>query len=117
MEIINRTKRSVISKNAHSADRFLSRLRGLLCRPLWVDFTALYLKTRGGIHTIGMTQAIDIITVNHQGVVRDCRTIQPWRIYLGKPGVSGIIECPAGTVKATKTGQGDQLEQMNGKGW
>ena len=118
MKIINKTRETIIAENAIVGDHFFSKLRGLLFRRLlWSEFEAIYLKSVNSIHTIGLSSAIDLIAIDQNGLIKDCRTIKPWRLYIGQRSIKGIIECPTETIKKARCEPGDQLIQLNGKGW
>jgi uncharacterized membrane protein (UPF0127 family) len=65
-----------------AADRWWSRLRGLLARPpLAADGSqALLITPCASVHTVGMRYPLDLVYLDRAGMVVDwCERVAPWR--------------------------------------
>jgi uncharacterized membrane protein (UPF0127 family) len=113
MKIINKTRKSIISKDAKEARSFCSRLRGLMLTKK--PQTLVLVSPKSGvesssIHMWFMRQAIDVIWVNEiMKVVSLQENAQPWAPKIYRPRLSAkyVIECPVGTIRKTKTKEKD----------
>jgi hypothetical protein len=116
MRLYNETQKAVIAEDARLAKSFLSRLRGLMftTKPQ----TLVLVSPKEGIesssiHMWFMRQSIDVIWLNSQmkvvGLHEDAR---PWAFRIFRPRLSAkyVVECPVGTIRKTKTGEGDKVE-------
>ncbi|HKU14547.1 MAG TPA: DUF192 domain-containing protein [Steroidobacteraceae bacterium] len=77
-------------------ERSLATRAGLLLSP-----------ARGGIHTLGMRFAIDIVFLTPQmRVLRLAPRVPPWRVLLAPRGTGRVLELAAGQIASTslKTG-------------
>jgi uncharacterized membrane protein (UPF0127 family) len=62
------------------------------------------------VHTFFMQFAIDLVYIDRKHRVRKVRScVPPWRISACLSAHS-VVELPAGTVQATQTERGDELE-------
>ena len=104
----------LVARNAHTglvladaveiAATHAARRRGLMGRASLPQGHALWIVPSRGVHTCGMRFAIDVVALDRRGVVVDVVTdLRPWRIRLPRPGTLGVLELPAGTVRATRT--------------
>ncbi len=86
-----------------------SRRRGLLGRDRLDAGHALAIAPCGSIHTFVMRFAIDVLFVRRDGrVVKCAHDVRPWRIALAFTAYAAI-ECPAGTLRQTRTEPGDRV--------
>jgi len=115
MKIENKTRKSIIAKDAEHAKSFFSRMRGLmLCKK---PKTLVLEASKSGIepcsiHMFFMRFPIDVIWVDESGVVADTyESVKPFslRIFSPERAAKYIIEAPVGTIKATKTKKGDKI--------
>ncbi len=117
MQIVNATRRNILAPEVREARSFLGRLTG------WVKHTdprpgqGLYLTPCRGVHSLGLRFAIDAVYITNDGSVQEIYTLLPWRIGPCKLHCRGVLELPAGTCEIMSCQKGDQLEQINGKGW
>ncbi len=111
MHFRNATRAQDLAVRAQIARTVFRRLRGLLfSRPLEPG-EALYLERCTGIHMIGMTYAIDAVFLDRLWrVVATVESIQPGQISAVYSQAYGCLELPAGTIAATATAVGDQIE-------
>jgi len=108
MRILNRTKDAVIAAHAETARTFSEKVTGLLGATVP---RAVIFKTRWGIHTIGMKFSIDCMVCDSRGRVRTLRAnLPPGRFFMWNPFWGTLVELPAGTLRATGTEAGDEIE-------
>jgi len=89
-------------------DSFGGRIIGLLGfqKPI-----AIYIKTRFGIHTIGMKFPIDILILdNNNTVVKLKKKLSPNRFFFWNPIYNIILELPPGTIKIKKIRLGSLIK-------
>ena len=111
MKIINNSKNTVIADAARVADTWLSRMVGLLGRDNLPVGEALVITRCRSIHMFFMRFAIDVLFVDKSDrVVGLVENIQPFRLSPIFLSSSRAVELPAGTIAATRTSRGDQLE-------
>lgn len=108
MQIINKTKNTLVSDNAVMADSILSRMKGLLGRPGLNKGEALILDPCNSIHTFFMRFTIDVLFVDKQGkVIKACKNIKPYRITPIYLKSSFAVELPAGAITSSNTAEYD----------
>jgi uncharacterized protein len=111
--LLNRSKQTVLASEAELADTSWTRMRGLLGRRP-DEFTSgkgLWIVPSQGIHTVGMSFAIDVLYLDSQRrVIHMCQRLEPFRIAALKFRARSVIELPAGTLAQTRTDVGDVLE-------
>lgn len=101
---------TVLANTVEVAATHAARRRGLMGRASLPAGHALWIVPSRGVHTCGMRFAIDVVALDRRGVVVDVVTdLRPWRIRLPRPGTLGVLELPAGTVRATRTGLGQRI--------
>lgn len=110
MNIINKTKGSVLADNAVIADDPFSRLRGLLGRRGLGKGEALVLRPSNSIHMFFMRFAIDALFVDKANiVVGACEDLRPWRVSPVFWKSFYVVELAAGVIAATGTCAGDEI--------
>lgn len=111
MPVINLTKQTWLATKVRKADKFLTRLVGLLKRTHLGPEEALWLMPSKGIHTIGMKFPIDVIFLNKDHrVVGLTSGLAPYRISSVHFRSYSVLELPNGTIKKSRTELGDQFE-------
>src|SRR5436853_6246539 len=111
MPIINVTKKTWLATKVRKADSFLTRLVGLLKRTHLGPEEALWLIPSKGIHTIGMKFPIDVVFLNRANVVLAVISeLAPYRISAVSLRSHSVLELPKGTLKKSRTEDGDKLE-------
>lgn len=107
MKITNITRKTVLSENAEKATSIPSRAFGLL---RYKHPHTLLIKTRFGIHTIGMRFPIDILVLdNSKKVVALKHNLKPYNFFLWNPRHSTVLELPTGIISKTNTKKGDKI--------
>lgn len=110
MKLINQDKNTVLSEDCIVADRFLTRLKGLLGKDRIEKGQALVLNPCNCIHTFFMRFSVDALFIG-----RDCKVIaaaadlKPFRVSRIYPNACCVIELPAGTIQSTATSIGDSI--------
>ena len=111
LRIANKTKNTIISRNARVADTFLPRLIGLLTRESLLLDEALLITRCQSIHMFFMRFAIDAIFVDYNDrVVGLVENIKPFQLSPIFFKASYVIEAATGTIAKTKTSVGDEVE-------
>jgi hypothetical protein len=113
----NTSLNTVIADRVGVAATRASRAVGLLTRSGLEPGEGLWIVPSRGVHTWGMRFTIDVVALDQAGTVIDCvSNLRPWRMRLPKAGTAGVLELPAGTIEASRTGVGHTivLELANG---
>lgn len=112
----NVTRGSVLAERLETADGLWAKFLGLMGRPSLPEGGGLWLPGSNGIHMMFMRFPIDAVFLGRatsdgrRRVVSVHRGLPPWRglIPLVRTA-NGVLELPAGTIDATRTGIGDLL--------
>ena len=111
MTIVNVTRQTQLAQQVIVANTPLERMQGLLNRESFLPQEALVITQCSSIHMFFMKFAIDVVFVDkHNQVVGLCPHIKPFEVSPIFWKSACAIELPAGTIKATGTQVGDQLE-------
>ncbi|MBQ9336126.1 MAG: DUF192 domain-containing protein [Lentisphaeria bacterium] len=111
MVILNLTRESVPARNAHPAAGFGERLAGLIGKRFSAEMDGMVFDRCNAIHTFFMRYPIDVIFADRQyKVLKAVSAFPPWRPCLACRDAYYVIELPAGTLEATDTREGDQLD-------
>jgi uncharacterized protein len=110
MKVRNLTRQTVLADMVEVADRATTRRKGLLGRTHLPVGEALWIVPCESVHTFFMRFSIDLVYLDRSKKVRKVRTnVPPWRISICFHAHS-VIELAAGSVLASHTSRGDQLE-------
>jgi uncharacterized protein len=117
VRVVNKTSQTVLLQKAAVADRFGSRLIGLLGYKSLPPGQGLLIKPCRSVHTCGMKFSIDVGFIDSQG--RFCYLIHSMRPYKFSPTIRDavyVIEAAAGTFQQAATREGDHisLEPLTG---
>jgi uncharacterized membrane protein (UPF0127 family) len=108
MQIMNRTRGTLLGVNVDLADSWWSRLRGFLMRPEPRAGEGILLTPCNAIHTWGMEYELDIIFLDASGrVLKVLEKVPPRTTPARVVGGRYVLEVPAGTIEATGTSVGD----------
>ena len=111
MVILNLTRETIPARNAHAASGFGERLAGLIGKRFSSELDGMVFDRCNAIHTFFMRCPIDVIFADdHYKVLKAVSAFPPWRPFLICRGAYYVIELPAGTLAATGTEAGDQLD-------
>ena len=111
VRVLNTTRGTVLAERCRVASSWSERMVGLLRTPepgpghgLWIDRTS-------SIHMFFMRYPLDIVFVDGRGrVTKVVERLRPWRAVLWAPGSRDCVELGVGSVAASGTQRGDQLE-------
>jgi uncharacterized membrane protein (UPF0127 family) len=107
--IRNLTRGDVLARSPHIARSFAWRLQGMIGRRFSESLDAAVFPRCSSIHTCFMRQAIDVLFLDQQHVVRaTVANLRPWRLA-GCRGSAVVVELPAGTTSRIPVAIGDQL--------
>ena len=111
MKALNLTTHTELACNLVKAENLFARMKGLLGRSSLPTGEALLLKPCNSIHTFGMRFAIDVIFLDRKNrVVAITKNMQPNRLTRLYLHAASVLELPAGTLEATSTAIGDEVE-------
>jgi uncharacterized membrane protein (UPF0127 family) len=111
MPVINLTKNTWLATKVVKADKFLTRLVGLLKRKKLGPEEAIWLVPSKGIHTVGMKFSIDVVFLNKEKkVVALIPEMAPFRMTGIHLLANSVLELPTGAIKKSRTEVGDQLD-------
>ena len=92
VKIFNLTKNKLIASNAKEPSSPLAEAVGLIGAR---KASAFILKTRFGIHTVGLLFPIDVLILDKGNkVVRLEENLKPFRFFIWKPHYNTVIELP-----------------------
>lgn len=111
MNILNCTRKTVIAEHAKECKTILSQGIGLMFQTNITPLLFILKRPqRITIHTFFMLKTIDIIYLDENKKVLETITLKPWRWNKPREKVKYIIEVPEGTIKRTKTRNGDIIK-------
>ena len=111
LRIENAAKGARVADHARLANRFWSRLIGLLGRSRLSAGEGLVLAPGNAIHTLFMRMAIDVIFVDKNGeVVKTAVNVRPFRMVRCPLRTRYTLELPVGVIEQTGTAVGDRIE-------
>jgi hypothetical protein len=110
LKVWNATSGQLIGSHIQVADTSWSRMRGLLGRRSLDSEEGLWIRPSSGVHTFGMSFAIDVV-----GLDRDRRVIKLWshlvpgRMTSLSLSMRSVLELPPGRIAETGIQIGDSL--------
>lgn len=110
LRVINVTKGACLAEKARLASGFWSRAMGLWGRPSLEQGEGLVICPCRAVHTFGMRFPLDVVHLDGAGRVCGLAlNLPPYRLGPVLRETRLVIELPAGTIKGTGTGIGDQI--------
>ena len=110
LRVSNQTKGRMLAERADIADTSAKRRTGLLKHTGLEPGEGLWIAPCEGVHTFGMKFPIDVLFLSRKKTVLKARP----NMVRGRMALSlrahSVLELPAGTLEATGTAAGDQLE-------
>ena len=108
--MLNKTRGSALADRADIADTSAKRRTGLLKHAGLEPGEGLWIVPCEGVHTFAMKFAIDVVFLSKKKVVLKVRPEMGKRRMALSLRAHSVLELPAGTLAATGTVVGDQLE-------
>jgi uncharacterized membrane protein (UPF0127 family) len=106
----NTTRLTTIGDRIAKAGTSSERTTGLLRRTGLENGEGLWIIPCEAVHTFFMKFALDLVYIDRKHCIRKVvRNVAPWRVSACLSAHS-IIELPAGTIDASGSQRGDQLE-------
>lgn len=110
LRVVNPARSTVLATRLEVADTGRKRNKGLLGRAGLTDGEGLWIIPCESVHTFFMRFPIDLVYLDRKNKIKKVRSaVGPWRLSACLTAHS-ILELPAGTIRATHTQRGDQLE-------
>jgi uncharacterized membrane protein (UPF0127 family) len=100
----------VLADRAEIADTSAKRRTGLLKHTKLEPGEGLWIAPCEGVHTFGMKFTIDVVFLNKKKKILKIRPNMARRRMAISLLAHSVLELPAGTIDATGTAKGDQLE-------
>ena len=101
----------MLCKNVREAKTYQEKKRGLIGSD---GKTGLFMKTRWGVHTFGMTFPIDVVILDKKNkVIKYKRGMKPNRIMLWSPIYNKVVEIPTALIPEEVIQIGDELDIRN----
>lgn len=110
MRVENRTRAALLGGVIEIADTSKKRRTGLLKYTGLTEGQGLWIVPCEAVHTFGMKFAIDVLFLNKKRKVLKVRKEMGRRRMALCLMAHSVLELPAGTIDATGTMAGDQLE-------
>ena len=111
LRISNPVRQSVLGDRIGVADTTLARLVGLMGRGPLAPGHGLLIRPSNGVHTLWMRFSIDVLLLDRESrVLSAYRNLRPFRLTAINWKASSALELPSGTIAATDTQLGDQLQ-------
>ena len=110
MELINKTKNTLLAKDIVIANTPFKRMKGLLGKKEFREGQALILKPCNSIHTFFLRFAIDVLFVDKENkIIEAISCLKPFRLTRIYWVSALAIELPAGIILSRQTQAGDTL--------
>jgi uncharacterized protein len=110
LRVTNQSRGRVLADRADIADTSAKRRTGLLKHTGLDAGEGLWIAPCEGVHTFGMKFAIDVLFLSKKKKILKVRPNMVRRRMAISFRAHSVLELPAGTIEATGTAKGDQLE-------
>ncbi|HXS11822.1 MAG TPA: DUF192 domain-containing protein [Acidobacteriaceae bacterium] len=111
LRISNPVRQSVLGDRIGVADTTLTRFVGLMGRGSIAPGHGLLIRPSNGVHTLWMRFSIDVLLLDREyRVLSSYGNLRPFRMTAINWKASSALELPSGTIAATSTQLGDQLQ-------
>lgn len=109
-KVTNPARGTVLASCLEVADSGPKRNKGLLGREGLAPGEGLWIVPCESVHTFFMRFPIDLVYLDRRNRIKKVRSaVGPWRLSACLSAHS-VLELPAGTIRATQTQRGDELE-------
>lgn len=102
--LVIRTENTELATQVRLADRFFTRLRGLMLRKSLADGEGLLLKNCSAIHCCFMRFPIDVVYLDTEMRVVGKETVRPWHVGGRFRGARHVLELGENEAKDVTTG-------------
>jgi uncharacterized membrane protein (UPF0127 family) len=110
VEVTIEASGSMLGEQVEVADTSWTRMRGLLGRQALGKGEGLWIRPSSGVHTLGMSFAIDVIGLDKSmQVIKLWRELAPQRITSLHWRMSSVLELPAGAIAESGVQLGDRI--------
>jgi uncharacterized membrane protein (UPF0127 family) len=111
VRVDNKTRNVTLVSKGRLANNFWRRLRGLVGVKELPAGDGLLIQPCNQVHCMFMSIPIDVVYIgsDHRVLALDA-AMRPWAIGRLVRGAKRVLELPAGTITATETKVGDQLQ-------
>lgn len=110
MRVVNVDRSAELGARVEVADRYWTRLVGLLGRASLAEGEGLWIEPCNSVHMLFMRFPIDVVFTSAEGRVVGVRHgLLPWRMTWLVPGARAALELPAGVAARTGTVEGDRI--------
>jgi uncharacterized membrane protein (UPF0127 family) len=111
LQVENKTRNVSLVSKGRVANNFFTRLRGLVGVKNLPAGDGLLIQPCNQIHCMFMSIPIDVLYIGSDGrVLAVDVAMRPWAMGRMIRGAKSVLELPAGTITATGTTIGDQLQ-------
>ncbi|CAN5784704.1 DUF192 domain-containing protein [soil metagenome] len=111
LEVRNHSRDQLLGHRVGHADRYWSRLRGLLGRKGLEEGEGLLISPSRGVHMFGMRFPLDVVLLDPDGVVHAVYPeLAPGRTTGMHRGVRHALELPVGIIATSGTQTGDKVQ-------
>ncbi|WP_129689925.1 DUF192 domain-containing protein [Gottfriedia acidiceleris] len=107
----NRDLNRTIPYTIKKADKFTSRLKGLMFRKKPLNQEGLWIIPCNSIHMCFMNFPIDVVFLNkNKQIVKLINNLQPWKFVAPVSDAYSVLELPVGVIEEFKLEIGQILE-------
>lgn len=111
LRVRNATRDTLLGDRVALADRFWSRLKGLLGRAGLGEGEGLLIEPSRGVHMFGMRFPLDVLLLDGDRRVKaGIPGLAPGKATGLRKGVRYALELPVGTIATSGTREGDVLD-------
>jgi uncharacterized membrane protein (UPF0127 family) len=111
VQVENTTRKVTLVSEGRLANNFFTRLRGLVGVKHLAKGEGLLIQPCNQVHCMFMSIPIDVLYIGSDNrVLAVDAAMRPWAIGRLVRGAKRVLEVPSGTVAATGTQVGDQLQ-------
>jgi uncharacterized protein len=109
----NRTRTTYLATDLMIARTHWTRFRGLMATDSsqFRPGQGLWISPCHGVHTFAMRFPIDAVYLDRDRIIIHIeQDLKPWRMAAVRIGAASVLELPTGTIAATQTVLGDQVD-------
>lgn len=114
VRVLNQNRETIVCVQCAVADNPFTRIRGLLGKKTLPAGEGLLIVPCSSVHMFGMKFALDVLFLTRENVVADfVENLAPGKLYVARRDFGkahAALEVATGTVAATATQRGDQIQ-------